>query len=314
MCRQHRISMLVIPKENLMTLLRALPSAVVAIAISLTASVTYPQTLRTIAETGRITVGYRESSIPFSYLISPTKPVGFAVDITEAIVDEVRRRTGKPDLKVVYVLVTGQNRIPMLIDGSYDLECGSTTNTAARGKDVAFAISHFYAGTRLLTGTTSGVRGFEDLTGKTVSTVAGSTNEKVLRKHMEDRKLEMKVLAAKDYAETLQQLEAGQAAAVALDDILLYGLRANSGNPDALTVVGETLQVEPYGCMVRHGDAEFKRMVDATIAGLMQSGEFAKLYSKWFESPIPPKGINLRMPMSPQLQANLRERSDKPAQ
>jgi ABC-type amino acid transport substrate-binding protein len=297
-----------------MTLSRALPPALVAIAIAFTAPLAHSQTLRKIAETERITVGYRESSIPFSYLISPNKPVGFAVEITEAIVEDVRKRTGKRDLKVVYMPVTGQNRIPLLIDGSYDLECGSTTNTAARGKEVAFAISHFYAGTRLLTGRTSGVLGFADLAGKSVSTVGGSTNEKVLRQYVDDRKLNVKILAAKDYAETLQHLEGGRATAVALDDILLYGLRASSDTPESLTIVGETLQVDPYGCMLRRDDAEFKQLVDATIARLMRSGEFAKLYSKWFESPIPPKGINLQMPMSSQLQANLRDLSDKPAQ
>jgi glutamate/aspartate transport system substrate-binding protein len=293
---------------------RALPSVLVTLALAVAAPTSDARTLENVAESGRITVGYRESSVPFSYLISPTKPVGFAVDLTEAIVDDVRKRTKRPFLKVDWVPVTGANRIPMLVDGRYDLECGSTTNTAARGKDVAFAISHFFAGTRLMTGTSSGIRGFDDLDGRTVSTVAGSTNEKVLRRYAEERRLGVKVLPAKDYGETLQQLDGGQAAAIALDDILLYGLRANAPRPDAWAIVGDTLQVEPYGCMVRRDDPEFKRLVDGTIARLMRSGEFARLYAKWFESPIPPKGANLRMPMSPQLRANLRELSDRPAQ
>lgn len=295
-----------------MTLPRFMPSVLVSIAVSIAAPAALAQTLKKIADAGQITVGYRESSVPFSYLISPTKPVGFAVDLTEAIVDDVRKRTGHPHLKVVYMPVTGQTRIPRLVDGSYDLECGSTTNTAARGKEVAFAISHFYAGTRLMTRASGGVRGFDDLGGKTVSTVAGSTNEKVLRQHAADRKMDVQVLPAKDYADTLEHLNARHAAAVALDDVLLYGLRANSADPDALTIVGETLQVEPYGCMVRRDDPAFKRLVDATIARLMRSGEFARLYAKWFESPIPPKGVNLKMPMSAQLKANLREPSDRP--
>jgi glutamate/aspartate transport system substrate-binding protein len=229
-------------------------------------------------------------------------------------VDDVRKRTGQPYLKVVYVPVTGQNRIPLLVEGKYDLECGSTTNTASRGKDVAFVISHFYAGTKLLTTPSSGVRGFEDLGSKAVSTVTGSTNVKILRKYADEHNIDVKIVPAKDYAETLQHLEAGRAAAIALDDVLLYGLRANSAHPDALTVVGETLQVEPYGCMVRRDDPEFKRLVDATITRLMRSGEFSRLYSKWFEAPIPPKGVNLQMPMSRQLKANLKDFSDKPAQ
>jgi glutamate/aspartate transport system substrate-binding protein len=270
------------------------------------------QTLEKIAANNKITVSYREAAVPFSYALSPTRAVGFAVDLTDAIVDDVRIKLKKPSLQVARIPVTGQTRIPLLVDGTYDLECGSTTNTAARGKEVAFAISHFYTGTRLLAKTTSNVKSYADLAKKPVATAAGSTNEKVLRKYSADNNLDIQIVLGKDYGDALQMLEDGRVVALALDDVLLFGLRANSRDPASLEVVGETLQVEPYGCMVRRDDPEFKKLVDGTIARLMKSGEFTRLYAKWFESPIPPKGVVLGMPMSKQLKANLKAMSDKP--
>lgn len=271
------------------------------------------QTLKKIADTNKITVSYRESSVPFSYVVGSGKAVGFSVDLTEAIVEDVRKKLKKPNLDVAYLPVTSQNRMPLLIDGTYDLECGSTTNNSARGKEVSFSISYFYTGTRLLTKKTSGIKDFADLAKKPVASTAGSTNEKVLRKYSADHNLDIQVIAGKDYADALTLLENDTAVALALDDILLFGLRANSNNPDALQVVGQTLQVEPYGCMMRKDDPEFKALVDGTISRLMKSGEFTKLYAKWFESPIPPKGVVLKMPMSDQLKANLKALSDQPA-
>jgi glutamate/aspartate transport system substrate-binding protein len=271
------------------------------------------QTLESIAARNKITVSYREAAVPFSYALSPTRAVGFSVDLTDAIIDDVRARLKKPDLEVARIPVTGQNRIPLLIDGTYDLECGSTTNTAARGKEVAFAISHFFTGTRLLAKTSANIKSYADLAKKPVATAAGSTNEKILRKYSADNNLDIQIVLARDYGDALQMLEDDRAAALALDDVLLFGLRANSRDPAALEVVGETLQVEPYGCMLRRDDPEFKKLVDGTIARLMKSGEFARLYAKWFESPIPPKGVVLGMPMSPRLKDNLKALSDKPA-
>ena len=297
-----------------MDTLHAFPAAwLAAAALAAAAPGASADTLQKIADSNRITVGYREASVPFSYLISPTKPVGFAVDLTEAIVDEVRKQLHRPGLGVSYLMVTGQNRIPLLVDGSYDLECGSTTHTTAREKDVAFSVSYFYTGTRLLTKKEAGIRGMADLARKTVATTAGSTNEKVLRKEIADRGLDTQVLPSKDYSDGLADLQSGRAHALALDDVLLFGLRANAEDPSALVVVGEPLQVEPYGCMVRRNDPAFKALVDRTIGKLMASGEFVRLYARWFESPIPPKGAVLAMPMSEKLKANLRERSDKAA-
>jgi glutamate/aspartate transport system substrate-binding protein len=270
------------------------------------------QTLQKVADSNTITVAHREASVPFSYLVDG-QPVGFAVDLTAAIVEDVRQALRRPALAVRSVPVTGANRIPLLVDGSIDLECGSTTNTAARGKDVSFAISHFFTGTRLLVRAGSGIQNYADLAGKTVASVAGSTNEKVLRQASDERRLGVQVVLGKDYAEGLALVERGDAVALALDDILLFGLRANAANPSALAVVGDTLQVEPYGCMLRKGDTEFKSLVDGAIARLMASGEFERLYAKWFMQAIPPRGAVLNMPMSDALRDNLRNRSDKPA-
>lgn len=293
--------------SNLMT------SALLGAGLVTALSPVCAQTLKKIADSNKITVSYRESSVPFSYLISPNKPVGFAVELTDAIVDDVRKKLKKPNLEFAQIPVTAQNRIPLLVNGTYDLECGSTTNNAARSKEVSFAVSHFYTGTRLLTKKGSNIKNYGDLKGKTVTTTIGSTNEKVLRKYGVDNNLDMQIVLGKDYGDSLQLVEDDRAVAFAMDDILLFGLRANSSNPASLEVVGDTLQVEPYGCMLRKDDSEFKKLVDGTITRLMKSGEFAKLYSRWFKSPIPPKGMSLDMPMSEQLKKNLKALSDQPA-
>ena len=285
-------------------------AALLATALASTAGA---QTLKKVAEANKINVAYRESSVPFSYLIGQRKAVGFSVDLTEAIVDDVRKAVKKPNLEVAYQPVTSQNRIFLLANGTIDLECGSTTNNSTRGKDVAFAINHFYTGTRLLTKTTSGIKNYADLAGKTMSTTSGTTNAMVLRKYTNEKDLKVNVLMGKDHDDSLLLVENDRAAAFGMDDILLFGLRANSKNPESLVVVGDSLQVEPYACMLRKDDPEFKKLVDGTITRLMKSGEFSKLYTKWFESPIVPKGINLNLPMSQQLKDNLKALSDQPA-
>ena len=271
------------------------------------------QTLKKVADSNKITVSYRESSVPFSYLIGSTKAVGFAVDLTEAIVDDVRKKLKKPNLEVAYIPVTSQNRIPLLVNGTYDIECGSTTNNSARAKDVDFAINHFYTGTRLLVKKSSGIKNYADLAKKTVASTTGTTNVQVLRKYNADHNLGMQFVLGKDHDDSLLLVENDRAVAFGMDDILLFGLKANSKDPASLEVVGDSLQVEPYACMMRKDDPEFKKLVDGTIARLMKSGEFTKMYDKWFMSPIPPKGVNLNLPMSPQLKANLKALSDKPA-
>lgn len=271
------------------------------------------QTLKKVADSNKITVSYREASVPFSYLTGSNKAVGFSVELTEAIVEDVRKATNKPALEVSYMAVTSQNRIPLMVNGTIDLECGSTTNNSTRAKDVTFSTNIFYTGTRLLTKKDSGIKSYADLAGKTVASTTGSTNAQVIRKYSADKKLDMQLILGKDHDDSLLLVETDRAKAFAMDDILLFGLMANSKNPAALEVVGESLQVEPYACFMRKDDPDFKKLVDGTLNRMMKSGQFAKLYDKWFTQPIPPKGVNLSLPMSAELKANLQAPSDQPA-
>jgi len=270
-------------------------------------------TLEKVKASGQITLAYRESSIPFSYLDDKAQPTGFGHEICLKIVDEVKKATGRSDLKVNLQAVTSANRIPLLVNGTIDIECGSTTNNSARGKQVQFATNYFYTGTKFLVKSGTQVAKIEDLKGKVIVSTTGTTNFQILRSLNEEKKLGMELLGAKDHAESALMVETGRAVAFGMDDILLYGLRASAQNPASLAVVGEAIQVEPYAIMLRLDDPAFKKLVDGTLANLMKSGEFTKLYTKWFQSPIPPKGINLNAPMSPELVENLKALSDKPA-
>ena len=271
------------------------------------------ETLKKVAESNKMTLAYRESSVPFSYLAGPGKPVGFSVELSEAIAAEVKRATNKPNLEIAWQSVTSQNRIPLLSNGTIDLECGSTTNNSTRAKDVTFAINHFYTGTRLLVKKDSGIKNYADLKGKTIATTAGTTNFQVLRKYNQDKNLGFEVLTGKDHDDSKLLVESGRAVAFGMDDILLFGLKANDKNPADWDVVGDSLQVEPYACMLRKDDPQFKQLVDKVIGGMMKNGDFEKLYTKWFTAPIPPKNVNLNLPMAPELKQNLKDMSDKPA-
>ena len=277
------------------------------------ASAQAPATLARAKASGTLTIGYRESSIPFSYLGSDAQPTGFGWDICNRIADQVRKATDRADLKVATQAVTSQNRIPLLQNGTIDIECGSTTNNSERGKQVDFAINYFYTGTRLLVKAGSPIHSLADLQGRKVVSTTGTTNFQVLRKLDAERNLGFELLGAKDHAESELLVESGRADAFGMDDILLYGLRASARVPAQLAVVGDAIQVEPYAIMLRKDDPAFKKLVDDTLAGLMRSGEFEALYRKWFQSPIPPRGINLEAPMSAELRANLQALSDKPA-
>jgi len=270
-------------------------------------------TLDKVKASGVITVAYRESSIPFSYLDDKGQPTGFGWEICGRIVDEVKKATGRADLKVETQAVTSANRIPLLQNGTIDIECGSTTNNSDRQKQVTFAINYFYTGTRFLVKAGAPVKSLEDLKGKTVVSTTGTTNYKVIRNLSEEKKLGIDLLGAKDHAESTLMVQSGRALAFGMDDILLYGLKASAQNPAELAIVGAPIQVEPYAIMLRRDDPAFKKLVDGTLTSLMKSGEFATLYKKWFQSPIPPKGINLNAPMSQELQDNLKALSDKPA-
>jgi glutamate/aspartate transport system substrate-binding protein len=270
-------------------------------------------TLDKIKQNGTMTLAYRESSIPFSYLDDKAQPTGFGYEICEKIADRVKAATGRSDLKKQYQAVTSANRIPLLQNGTIDIECGSTTNNSERGKQVAFAINYFYTGTRFLVKTGTNVNKLSDLAGKPVVSTTGTTNFQIIRRLNEEQKLGIDLLGAKDHAESALMVQTGRAVAFGMDDILLYGLRASSQNPADLAVVGEPIQVEPYAIMLRKDDPAFNKLVNDTLAAMMKSGEFEVLYKKWFQSPIPPKGINLNAPMSKELQDNIKNLSDKPA-
>ena len=272
----------------------------------------HADTLAKVAQSGQITMAYRESSVPFSYLDNG-KPVGMAVDISNAVVEAVKKATGKSDLKVNWQAVTSQNRIPLLMNGTVDLECGSTTNNTTRAKDVDFAINHFYTGTRLLVKKSAGIKDYADLKGKTVAVTAGTTNLQVLRKANAEHKWELEMVTPKDHADAFLLVQNDRAAAFGMDDILLFGLISNSRSPADYEVVGQALQVEPYACMVRKDDPKFKALVDGVIGNLMKSGQFTQLYDKWFMQPIPPVNAALGLPMSTQLKQNLSDLSDKAA-
>lgn len=292
--------------------LRPLLTAIALAASGLVAA-QVPPTLDKVKASGSITVAYREASIPFSYLGGDGQPTGFGWEICGRIVEEVKKATGRPDLKVQTQAVTSQNRIPLTVNGTIDIECGSTTNNSERAKQVAFATNYFYTGTRLLVKADSPIRSVDDLKGRKVVSTTGTTNYQVLRKLNADRNLNFELIGAKDHAESALLVQNARADAFGMDDILLYGLRASSPNPAELKVVGEALQVEPYAIMLRRDDPAFKKLVDDTLARLMKNGEFEALYRKWFESPIPPRGINLNAPMSAELKENLKALSDKPA-
>jgi len=292
--------------------LSALMAAAAVVVLSAT-SAQAADTLAKIAESGKITLAYRESSVPFSYLDGPNKPIGFSVELSNAVVEAVKKKLNKPNLQVQLMPVTSQNRIPLITNGTVDLECGSTTNNSARAKDVAFAVNHFYTGTRLLVKKSSKIKDYADLAKKTVASTTGTTNALVMRKYNTEKNLDMDIVLGKDHADAFLLVESDRAVAFAMDDILLYGLIANAKNPADYEVVGEPLQVEPYACMLPKDDPAFKKLVDDTFIGMMKSGEFEKLYNKWFMSPIPPKNVPLNLPMSQQLKDNIKAPSDKPA-
>jgi len=284
-----------------------------ACVLTALASAAGAQTLDKVKSSGSISVAYRESSIPFSYLDDKAQPTGFGWEICGKIVDEVKKVTGRADLKVTTQSVTSANRIPLMQNGTIDIECGSTTNNSDRQKQVAFATNYFYTGTRLLVKAGSPIKALADLAGKKVVSTTGTTNYRIMRSYNDEKKLGFELLGAKDHSESQLVVQSGRADAFAMDDILLYGLRASSANPAEWAVVGEALQVEPYAIMLRKDDPSFKALVDGVLAKLMDSGEFTKLYAKWFTQPIPPKGVNLNAPMPKELVDNLKAKSDKPA-
>ena len=261
-------------------------------------------TLSKIANAKSITLGYRDASVPFSYVGDNSgTPMGYSVELANKIVERIQQKVGVAKLNVKYNLVTSQTRIPLVQNGTVDLECGSTGVTAERQKQVAFSYGFIYVKGQLLTAKESGIQGFEDLAGKNVVTTAGTTNERFLKSYNADHKANMFVISAKDHGEAFKTLETGRAVAFYMDDALLYGERAKARDPHHWVVVGKEQSREIYSCMVRKDDPQFLAVVNETLADLYRSGEINGIYQRWFEQPIPPKGLNLEFPMTSELKA-----------
>jgi len=255
-------------------------------------------TLKKIKETGVITIGHRDTSIPFSYYDDKQQVVGYAMDICMKVVDAVKANLKMSKLEVKLNPVTSATRIPLMANGTIDLECGSTTNNLERQKQVAFATTHFVTANRFVSKKSANLKTVDDLKGKTVVSTSGTTNIKQATEINTDKKLGMNIIAAKDHAESFLTVDTGRAVAFFMDDILLYSLVANSRNPSEWVISADALSVEPYGIMMRKDDPEFKKVVNGAINALYKSGEINKIYAKWFLAPVPPKGINLNVPMS----------------
>ena len=267
-------------------------------------------TLKKIKDTGSITLGVRDSSIPFSYLDDKQSYQGYSIDLCLKAVTAIQKHLGMTALNVKMNPVTSATRIPLMANGTTDLECGSTTNNIERQRQVSFAPTTFITASRLLARKSANIAKLDDMKGKTIVSTAGTSSIKQVTALNAERKLGMNILAAKDHAEAFLMVETGRAVAFVMDDILLSSLAASSKSPGDYMITKEALSVEPYGIMLRRGDEPFKKVVDGAIISLMKSGEINKIYAKWFESPIPPKGINLAVPMSDQLKAAIAKPTD----
>jgi len=268
-------------------------------------------TLKKIKDTGAITIGYRESSIPFSYLDDSQKPIGYAMDLCGKVVEAVKADLKMPNLKVNLQPVTSGNRIPQLQAGNIDMECGSTTNSVERQKQVAFGPTYFVINVTAAVKRNSGIKSLADLNGKTISATSGTTAVPLLKKYEKTKSADIKEIYGKDHAESFLLLSQDRVSAFVIDDILLAGLIANSPNPGDYMIIPESLRQEPYSMMIRRDDPQFKALVDKTIGGVMKSGEINKIYAKWLTSPIPPKNVNLNFPQTPAIKEAFANPNDR---
>ena len=278
----------------------ALVAALAALAVSLPA-VAQEGTLKKIKDSGSITIGHRDASLPFSYYDDKQQPIGYAMDLCAKIVDAVKAELKMPNIKTNYQLVTSANRIPLMANGTIDLECGSTTNNVARQEQVWFANTHFVTANRWVSKKSAKLKSLQDLKGKTVVSTAGTTNIKQITEINAAQNLGMNIISANGHPEAFQMVETGRAVAFVMDDILLAGLAAQSRSPKDYEISSVALSVEPYGIMVRKDDKAFKDLADKALSQVYKSGQINAIYSKWFEKPVPPKNINLSLPMSPAL-------------
>jgi glutamate/aspartate transport system substrate-binding protein len=258
-------------------------------------------TLKKIKDSGTITLGVRDSSIPFSYLDDKQSYQGYSIDLCMKAVTAIQKHLGLTQLNVKLNPVTSATRIPLMANGTIDMECGSTTNNIERQKQVAFAPTTFVAGNRLLAKKSANIKSLDDMKGKTLVSTAGTTSMRQITALNTEKNLGLNILSAKDHAESFLMVETGRAVAFLMDDILLASLAASSKNPGDYVITKDALELEPYGIMLRRDDPAFKKVVDQAIIGVFKSGDINKIYAKWFQSPIPPKSVNLNWPMSDQL-------------
>ena len=266
-------------------------------ATALTGIAAAQDTLKKVRDSGSITIGHRDASLPFSYYDDKQQPIGYAMDLCMKIVAAVKTELKLPKLDVKYQLVTSANRIPLMANGTIDLECGSTTNNIPRQEQVWFTITHFVTANRWVAKKSSNVKKLADLKGKTVVSTAGTTNIKQITEINAAQNLGMNIISANGHPEAFQMVETGRAVAFVMDDILLAGLVAQSRSPKDYEISADALSVEPYGIMLRRDDKAFKAVVDKAMSNVYKSGQIKAIYSKWFEKPVPPKGINLGLPM-----------------
>ena len=269
-------------------------------------------TLGKIKSTGTVTMGVRESSGVLSYTLGDGKYTGYHVDICQRVLGDIQKQLGLAKLDIKYQPVTSQNRIPLVQNGTVDIECGSTTNNQARQRDVAFAVTTFIEEVRIAVKANSDINSIKDLNGKTVATTTGTTSVQTLRRHERAGGLDFKEVYGKDHADSFLLLESGRADAFVMDGSLLAGLIARSKNPSDFKIVGEVLSVEPIAIMFRKDDPAFKKAVDDSIIAMMKSGELVKIYDKWFMQPTPPNGVRMNMPMSDALKAAIANPNDRP--
>jgi glutamate/aspartate transport system substrate-binding protein len=269
-------------------------------------------TLKKVKETGTFAIGHRESSLPLSYLGEDLQPVGFSIDLCKHVVDAVKAKLSTPGLTIKYNPATSANRIPLVADGTVDIECGSTANMTARQKQVGFSYTVFVPQFRWIARAKGDINTADDLRGKTVVVTAGTNTALFVNKMNNDDKLGMTVVQGKDHAESFLLVETGRASAWMEDDVLVAGFRANAKVPADFKLLDKSYPSDPYALMIRKDDPQFKALVDDTLTKVMRSGEFEKLYVQWFENPIPPKGINIQLPMSDALKRAIKEPNDRP--
>lgn len=288
-----------------------LAAGLAAIPAPASAATELTGTLKKIKDDGVVVVGYREASIPFSYYDDHKEPIGYSVDFTNLVLDRIKQELNLPTLNVRRLPITSQNRISLLQNGTIDFECNTTTHNESREKQVDFSNSIFIIGTRLLAHKDSGIKDFGDLKDKNVVVGAGTTSEILLRKLNTEKSMDMRIISAKDHAESFLTLSTGRAKAMMMDDALLAGERAKTKNPADYVITGTPQSYETYGCMVRKGDMQMKALLDSTIADAQKSGKAQDIYSKWFMNPIPPKQLNLDFPMSDAMKQLFANPNDK---